>query len=77
MFRVNKEGFNNRYRNRESMAPHVDRAYTVIYPGTDNSDYTHDTNRTNRKMNAMQERYDIGRRVNGDFHVQVPLESPQ
>ncbi|OWF52642.1 uncharacterized protein LOC110447519 isoform X1 [Mizuhopecten yessoensis] len=76
MFRVNKEGFNNRYRNRENMAPHVDRAYPVIYPGKDNCDYTNDINRNNRKMNAMQERYDITRRVNGDFHVQVLSETP-
>ncbi|XP_069124319.1 uncharacterized protein [Argopecten irradians] len=77
MFRVNKEGFNNRYRNQENMAPHVDRAYPVIYPGKDNSDYTNDNNRKNRKLNAMQERYDIVRRVNGDFHVKVLSETPE
>ncbi|XP_033741146.1 uncharacterized protein LOC117327974 isoform X1 [Pecten maximus] len=77
MFRVNKEGFSNRYRNRENMAPHVDRVYPVIYPGKDNCDYTNDSNRKNRKMNAMQERYDIAQRVNGDFHVKVLSETPQ
>ncbi|XP_025115805.1 uncharacterized protein LOC112577088 isoform X1 [Pomacea canaliculata] len=33
MFRVNEEGYRNRYRNRHHLAPHVDCAYSVIYPG--------------------------------------------
>ncbi|XP_041362392.1 uncharacterized protein LOC121378333 isoform X5 [Gigantopelta aegis] len=76
MFRVKKEGHDNRYRNRQSLAPHCDKVFPVIYPGTDNADYICDQNRTNRRMNVMMDRYDVARRVNGDFHIKVLESTP-
>ena len=76
MFRVKKEGYDNRYRNRQSLAPHCDKVFPVIYPGTDNTDYICDKNRTNRRMNVAMDRYDMARKVNGDFHVKVLESTP-
>jgi hypothetical protein len=76
-FRVSDEGFNNRFRNRQHLAPHTDHAYAVVYPGKDNSDYTSDANQRSRRLNKMSERYDIMCKVNGDFHVKVLNETPE
>lgn len=76
MFRVNGEGFQNRYRNRDNLYPHVDQAYACIYPGKDNSEYTNDENRNNRRMNNSIDKYSIGQQVNGKFHMQV-IEATQ
>ena len=74
-FRLHEDGFNIRYRNRINHAPHCDLAYTVIYPNKDNSTYTHDDNRNNRRMNLMSDKYDILKTVNGEFPVQAVTES--
>ena len=76
MFRVNEDGFKNRYRNREKFAPHIDCAYKLIYPGGDNSDYDSDINKKNRKQNVSLDKYDIMTKVNGDLHVKVLSETP-
>ena len=74
-FRVNSAGFENRYRGRADEAPHVDGIYKVMYPNEKNSDYTCDQVRNNRRENVMNSKYDIRRRVNGDFDIQVLVEA--
>ncbi|XP_062575837.1 uncharacterized protein LOC134237712 isoform X1 [Saccostrea cucullata] len=76
-FRVNGEGFQNRYRNRDNFYPHVDKAFACIYPGKDNSDYTNDENRNNRRMNLKLDKYNIDQQVNGKFHMQVIEATPE
>lgn len=76
-FRVNGEGFQNRYRNRDNLFPHVDQAYACIYSGKDNSDYTNDENRNNRRMNLKIDKYNVGQQVNGIFHMQVIEATPE
>nr|XP_022314045.1 uncharacterized protein LOC111118737 isoform X1 [Crassostrea virginica] len=76
-FRVSGEGFQNRYRNRDNLYPHVDQAYACIYPGKDNSDYTNDDNRNNRRMNKKLDTYNVGQQVNGIFHMQVIEATPE
>ncbi|KAL3875825.1 hypothetical protein ACJMK2_033738 [Sinanodonta woodiana] len=75
-FRVNEEGFNNRYRNRQNHVPHCDVVYSVIYPGNDNSDYTADENKTHRRYNKNMDNYQISAKVNGNFHVEVLKQTP-
>lgn len=58
MFRVNEEGYRNRYRNRHHLAPHVDCAYSVIYPGKDNTDCTSDYNQIYRRLNLAIDKYE-------------------
>lgn len=71
-FRVNTEGFNNRYRHRDRFAPHCDLAFAVVYPGKDNSDYTDNENRNNRVYNKNVDRYEMARKQNGySFDVQT------
>ncbi|XP_046337271.2 uncharacterized protein LOC124118971 isoform X1 [Haliotis rufescens] len=77
MFRVNEEGLKNRYRNRQELAPHCDKAFALLYPGNDNSDYTCDVNQNNRRMNIMSDKYNILNKVNGPFHVQVLRQTPE
>jgi len=62
---VNSEGFNNRYRSRDRFAPHCDLAFARIYPGKDNSDYTADENRNNRRYNRNLDRYEMARKGDG------------
>lgn len=45
-----------------------------MYPGSDNSDYTLDMNKTNRKENINVDKYEIRKRVNGTFDVKVLTE---
>ncbi|XP_063445236.1 uncharacterized protein LOC134725388 isoform X1 [Mytilus trossulus] len=66
-FRLHEDGFNIRYRNRVNHAPHCDLAYKVIYPHKENTTYTSDENRNNRRMNLMSDKYDIVKTVNGEF----------
>jgi len=74
-FRVNDEGFVNRYRNREQYAPHTDRIYMVMYPGKDNPTYTANPNQVNRRENVQASRYDARQKVNGKFDMKVYLET--
>ena len=74
-FRVTEEGFNNRYRSRGDKAPHCDTIYPVMYPNGDNSDYTFDETKNNYKQNNQFDRYSARKRVNGDFDMQVLVES--
>lgn len=74
---MNSAGFNNRYRGRQLHTPHCDLAFAVVYPGKDNSEYMADENRTNRRMNKNADKYEILRKVNGDFHVEVLQETPE
>ena len=68
---MSDEGFYNRYRWGEAKHPHMERAYDVIYSGNDNSDYTCDENRNNRRLNkAVSAR----KAVNGHFDMKVHLE---
>ena len=76
-YRVDSAGFNNRYRGRQSKTPHCDLAYAVVYPGKDNSDYSADENRTNRRINKNADKYEISRKVNGEFHVSVLQETAE
>merc|ERR1711976_893132 len=73
-FRVNEEGFSNRYRNRANHAPHTDTVYHVMYPGHDNSDYTLDENKKHRKENLQLDKHQIRERVNGPFDIKVLTE---
>ena len=70
-FRVNEQGFQNRYRSRANAYPHPDLAYSVLYPATDNPDYTLEDNRNNRRENVQKDKYDIRRKVNGSFDLKV------
>ena len=45
-----------------------------MYPGTDNSDYTLDENKTHRKENRNMDKYQIRERVNGSLDVKVMAE---
>lgn len=74
---MDSAGFNNRYRGRQFRTPHCDLAYDVVYPGIDNSDYVTDENRTNRRINKNADKYEILRKVNGEFHVKVLQETPE
>ncbi|XP_059167985.1 uncharacterized protein LOC131950007 isoform X1 [Physella acuta] len=64
-FRVNEEGYKNRYQNRQHLAPHCDKAYAILYPGSENSDYTCPETRKNRRENTYIDSYEISKRVNG------------
>ncbi|XP_074648480.1 uncharacterized protein LOC141903963 isoform X1 [Tubulanus polymorphus] len=76
-FRLNDDGFWNRYRGRHSRMPHVDAAYTVMYDNNkDNTAYTCDENRNNRRQHLQKDKFDILRKLNGDFHVQVMMQTP-
>ncbi|GFO18538.1 hypothetical protein PoB_004504300 [Plakobranchus ocellatus] len=70
-FRVNQDGHRNRYRDRQHLAPHCDRSYALIYPGSDNSDYSRPQTRKNRRENSFLDSYEITKKVNGEFHMQV------
>ena len=70
-FRVNQDGHTNRYRNRQHLNPHCDRAYTVIYPKKDNPQYTDDPTRTFRRENSFMDSYDVRKKVNGEFRMQL------
>ena len=76
-FRVNDEGFSNRYRNRAHLAPHTDTSYPIIYPGgpNTNEDYTRDCNQVNRRLNKKISDYEIRRKVNGDFDHKVLMQT--
>ena len=74
---MDSAGLNNRYRGRQLHTPHCDLAYAVVYPGNDNSDYVTDENRTNRRINKNADKYDVLRKVNGEFHVKVLQETPE
>lgn len=65
MFRVNEEGFRNRYRNNLSNVPHTDSAYRVMYPSNDNGSYTCEETRNNRRSNVRLSRYYAKQVVNG------------
>lgn len=73
---MNSAGFDNRYRHRQNFAPHCDLAYSVVYPGKDNSDYTADDNKTFRRINRNTDKYEVARKVNGGFqgHVTETLD---
>ena len=75
MFRVNQEGYCNRYQNRQHLNPHVDEAFATIYPGSDNSDYSSDVNRVYRRMNIALDKYHVSKIVNGEFHMQLSKAS--
>ncbi|XP_052766644.1 uncharacterized protein LOC128207638 isoform X1 [Mya arenaria] len=64
-FRVNSAGFNNRYRQRQSLNPHCDLAYAVVYPGKVNSDYTQDENKNNRRYNLNVGRFEMASKHDG------------
>lgn len=68
-FRLSHAGLNNRFRGKDPV--HVDRIYSLMYPEKDNSSYTEDYNRVNRRINVATSRYDIESRVNGLRHVQL------
>ena len=74
-FRVNDDGFQNRYRSRAHMAPHVDRMYAIVYPGKDNADYTSDALRNERRQNRAESNYDARQRVNGSVDMQVMVDT--
>lgn len=74
-FRLHEDGHNIRYRNRVNHAPHCDLAFSVIYPHKDNSTYTCDENRNNRRINRMSEKYDVIKTVNGEFPIKTVTES--
>ena len=73
-FRVNVEGFENRYRNRENYFPHCDESYVVMYPEKDNSDYVADPNLVNRRYNVAMSKYEARERVNGSFDHKVLVD---
>ncbi|XP_012944408.1 uncharacterized protein LOC101850851 isoform X1 [Aplysia californica] len=74
-FRVNRDGHNNRYRNRQHLSPHCDRAYTLIYPKKENPEYTEVDARKNRRENSFVDLYEVRKKVNGEFHMQVAAAS--
>jgi len=74
-FRVNSEGFDNRFRRRQNFAPHCDLAYAVIYPGNENSDYTSDVNKNSMRLNKYADKYEMACKQNGVFHTEVPQET--
>ena len=71
LFRVNEEGYHNRYRSRAHLAPHTDKIYKVIYPANTNADYISDPNRINRRQNIELDKYATRRKVNGEFDMKV------
>ncbi|KAK7111737.1 uncharacterized protein [Littorina saxatilis] len=77
MFRVNQDGYCNRYQNRQHLNPHVDEAFVTLYPGADNSDYNCDDNQVHRRLNSGLDKYQVSLAVNGEFHMQLsePAES--
>ncbi|XP_064632408.1 uncharacterized protein LOC135490813 isoform X1 [Lineus longissimus] len=75
--RVHEDGFAIRYRNRQNFNPHVDKAYKCLYPAKDNSQYTADSNKNNWIANKQIESYDLMQKINGSFHVDVVLATPE
>ena len=71
---MNNEGYANRYRGREDHAPHVDRMYDIMYPGTDNTDYTSDEHRNNRRQNTNESKFEARKAVNGQMNRMVLLD---
>ena len=76
-FRVNHDGHNNRYRNLQHLNPHCDKVYRVIYPKKENTDYTEQDTRRNRREISFIDSYEISKKVNGEFHMQVTTESKE
>ncbi|XP_076458977.1 uncharacterized protein LOC143292512 isoform X1 [Babylonia areolata] len=74
-FRVNQEGFNNRFQKRQHLNPHVDKAFVTIYAGKDNFDYSCNENQVHRRLNSAIDKYQVCRKVNGDFILQHPRET--
>lgn len=72
MFRVSKDGHNNRYRNRQHLAPHCDLAYSILYPGKENPDYTDNPIRAMRKENSFVDSYEMAKKVNGTLQRSTP-----
>lgn len=72
-FRVKEDGFKNRYPAGENAHPHCDLSYRVIYPELDNTDYTRDQNRANRRENVALSNYQARVKVNGSFDAKVLL----
>ncbi|XP_013074053.1 uncharacterized protein LOC106060641 isoform X1 [Biomphalaria glabrata] len=69
-FRVNEEGHKNRYRDRHHLAPHCDKAFAVMYPGSDNIDYVSPESRKNSREYVYVERYEMSCKVNGKFQLE-------
>ena len=42
-----------------------------MYPDSSNSDYTENSNRTNRRHNVSVSKYEARKRVNGEFDMKV------
>ncbi|XP_013419411.1 uncharacterized protein LOC106180080 isoform X1 [Lingula anatina] len=67
-FRLTQDGFKNRYRAKDVEYPHVDVIYKVMYPETDNSSYTCEETRTDRRMNVQMSKYHAHVQVDGINH---------
>ena len=73
-WRVSNEGFKNRYRGNADKAPHTDNIYKIMYPNDSNEDYTCNEIRNNRLENVQMSKFEIRRRVNGDFDMKVLMD---